>query len=87
MAFTPIPTRTPVSIGNIIITLTDRAEIEQPSGTAAGQGATFQVRVLMSDGSIETRQGNLAPHITIAQRNGLLGFLDDIRAQAITQLL
>lgn len=84
MAFTKEVVRSPVSIGDISIDLFDpdpnAIEIEQ-------KGATYNVQIRYSDGVIETRSGNLLPHITTAQRNGLQSFMASLRTQAATEFL
>lgn len=83
MAFTREVARTPVSIRDIGIELTDLLQADDTHDYAA----RFSVQVVMSDGSIQVRQGNLLPHITTAQRNGLLSFMQSLQTQVETELL
>jgi hypothetical protein len=84
MAFTSEPTRTPQEIGNIVVILKDAvASGEQP----AYQSAHFDVKIILSDGTVITRRGNLVPHITPAVRQALMDFMSDLRTQAEEQIL
>ena len=84
MAFDLEPTRTPVSIGNIVVLLKDAvASGEQP----ASKSAHFEVKVLLSDGTTIQRRGDLVPHITPQQVQGLINFMNDLRVQAAAQIL
>ena len=84
MAFELEPTRTPVSIGNIVVMLKDAvAQGEQP----ASKSAHFEVKVLLSDGTMIQRRGDLVPHLTPQQVQGLINFMNDLRAQAQQQIL
>jgi hypothetical protein len=96
MAFNRAVIRTPVSIGRMVIRLTDVPEtsetVDGPDGPetvteAAWQSAQFELVVEYDDGTTERRAGNLAPHITTAQRDALMQFLSNLRAQAETQIL
>jgi hypothetical protein len=84
VAFQQEPTRTPVGIGNIVVHLKDAAATEEQ---AAYQSAHFEVKVVLSDGTIVHRTGDLAPHITPAQRQGLMDFMAALRAQAEEEIL
>lgn len=87
MAFTAPGARTPTSIGRLTVILTDRAAVgEEP----ASQTATYQLTVLDQNGQhirFGGDTGNLVPHITAAQRNALIAFMADLRAQAEQQIL
>lgn len=85
MAFDPEPSRVPAAIGGIVVTLKDvPATAENPLIRAA----YFQVDVLGADGKRMTQlTGNLVPHLTQAQVNGLLSFMADLRTQAEAQIL
>jgi len=83
MAFIQEPTKTPESIGNIVVFLRDGFDNQ---GTPF-QGAKFDVAVMMSDGSEVRRRGDLAPHITPAQRQALMDFMMALRAQAEDEIL
>lgn len=83
MAFEQEPTRGPAGIGELIIVLKDSFDEEgQPY-----QSASFRIGVVMSDGSVVLRRGDLVPHITPAQRQGLLDFVANLRVQADTQIV
>lgn len=84
MAFQIEPTRVPVEIGNIVVILKDAVETgEEP----AYQSAHFDVKILLSDGTVVTRRGDLIPHITVAQRQALMAFMNDLRTQAVQEIL
>ncbi len=84
MAFTQESTKTPASIGNVVVTLKD--SLDDGEG-APYQAAYYDVRIVMSDGSEVVRRGNLVPHITTAQRNALMDFMDALRVQAEGEFL
>jgi len=84
MAFDAEPTRTPTSIGNIIITLKDAVS---PPSASPYQAAYFDIQIVFSDGTYITRTGDLVPHITPAQRQGLIDFMDSLRTQAESEVL
>lgn len=46
------------------------------------QGVRFNIQVERSDGSIEVRSGNLAPHLTNAEITGLQTLMNRIRTKA-----
>lgn len=82
MAFPQEPVRTPHSISDIDVTL------HSPDPTGPEQaGATFVVRVRLSDGSMREIKGNLVPHLTQQQINGLLSFMADMRIKANAEIL
>jgi len=85
MAFGREPTVTATGIGNIVIELSDLI-LTDGSGDHKYLG-TYNVKVLRSDGSEVTRSGNLLPHLTTAQRNGLQSFMQALRTQAEEELL
>ena len=93
MAFPRETARTAASIRDISIEL---ADILSPGFDLNENGievpreryrATFNVQIVMSDGSVVVRRGNLVPHTTTAQRNALVAFVQSLRAQAEAQLL
>lgn len=84
MAFEQEPTRTPTGIGNVIVTLKDAVATGE---TEAYQSAAYQIQVALSDGTVTMRRGNLQPYLTHAQITGLLAFMDDLRAQAASEIL
>jgi hypothetical protein len=85
MAFGRESTVTATGIGGIVIELSDLI-LTDGSGDHKYLG-TYAVKVQRSDGSEVVRSGNLLPHLTTAQRNGLLSFMADLRAQAEAQIL
>lgn len=82
MAFIEESGRTPVSVDAIAVILKDAFGESGPY-----QSAHYSVRILFSDGSSAVRKGNLVPHITVDQRNALMGFLDSLRTQAEGEFL
>lgn len=82
MAFDPAASRTPNAIGDMEITLFT------PGANSPHQaGANYRLKVHYSDGSVVERSGNLVPHLTQQQINGLLAFMSDLRTQANNQIL
>jgi len=88
MAFELEPVRTPNDIGAIVITLKD-AFMTDESGSAVVpyQSASYQITVVLDDGSNTMRRGNLIPHITPAERQALMDFMDALRVRAAEQIL
>ena len=87
MAFIVEGTDTPTSIGTIVVILKDAVDGGE-DGNEAYQSAHFQVAVLNQNGErMETRKGNLVPHITTAQKNALMSFMASLRTQAENQIL
>ena len=84
MAFIPEPTRTSQEIGNIAIVLKDAVAT---TDQAAYQSAHFDVKIVLSDGTVITRRGDLVPHITPVQRTALMDFMDGLRLQAEQEIL
>ena len=83
MAFTEELAVTAVSISEMAVILkTDPADPDGPQ-----ESAHFRVSVVRSDGSIKQVKGDLVPHITVAQRSGLLDFMAALRTQAETEIL
>lgn len=83
--------RTPTSIGAIKITL-----IEIPNSLNADgelvtyRGADYHLEVRDQNGhlmSVPHDSGDLLPHLTPAQKTGLLQFIADLRTKAKTELL
>ena len=83
----PLPqaaTRTPESIEDLSITLTDYiATDEEP----AHQTADYSVQVRYDDGEIKVLTGDLVPHLSSAQRTALMGFMDTLRVKAEEEIL
>lgn len=76
MAFTPEKPRIPVAIGDIAVVLTDHDGVETDE-------ANYEVQILQADGSIfRLATGNLVPHLTTEQINGLKAFMADMRTLA-----
>ena len=88
MAFNQESADTPTSIGIIIVTLKDAITGGGETGDDPYQSAGFRVEILDQNGSrMAMRNGNLAPHITPAQRTALMDFMDSLRVQAAAQIL
>ena len=83
----PLPqaeTRIPEAIEDISIVLTDYvATLDE----VAHQTAHYNVQVKYSDGSIKVMLGNLVPHLTQAQIDGLMGFMDELRTKAESEII
>lgn len=76
MAFDPVSTRTPTSIGELEIVL-------RTNPATGEQSASYQFDVLDQDGKIIRRyNGDLVPHITQGQIAALLDFMADLRTLA-----
>lgn len=88
MAFVPEPTRTPMEIGDIRVSLVDAVARDGTTRMEpAYQAAYFDVRIILSDGTAISRSGDLVPHITPAQRSALMDFMAGLRVQAEEQIL
>lgn len=86
MAFGTEPTVTPAAIGRIVIRL--KSEPSPNEGEPDVKSARFQVDVLDADGRlIVTREGDLVPHISTADRDALIDFVNRMRAKAIEEIL
>lgn len=82
MTFPTQPIRTPVAIGDIIV------ELQQPNPDGGGQSRAFYtVQVIHSDGTRHTLTGDLVPHLTQAQIDGLLAFMASMRVKAVDEIL
>lgn len=81
MAFSEEPTRTPNAIGAIDI----KIHTTGPSG--AGGAVDYSVKIVFSDGSVVVRSGDLLPHLSQAQINGLISFMNDMRTKAESEFL
>jgi len=82
MAFQPQPTITSTGIGKMVVILkTD------PDDEYVQQSAHYQIEIERSDGSRKSLRGDLVPHITAAQRQGLMDFMASLRTQAEEQIL
>ena len=81
MAFEREQSIIPTSIGDISVTLTDIAD-------PTAQSAHFEVQVLAGNGCLmRLLRGDLVPHITAQQRQGLIDLMNDLRAQAESEIL
>jgi len=96
MAFDRAQTRTPQTIGRMVIRLTDvpasNVTVDVPGGTEtitenAWQSAQYELIVKYDDGTEERRAGDLVLHITTAQRDALMQFMENLRTQAEAQIL
>jgi len=85
MTFTKEPTRVPVAIGNIVITLKDTVVHELDN--VPYKAVYYDVEIFMDDGSRVTRHGDLQPHLTTEQKQALLNFVEDMRTKAETEFL
>ncbi len=82
MAFSREAARVPVAIAGISVQLYS----PDPTGYEVA-AASYSVQVRYNDGTISVLTGDLVPHLTPAQVNGLLAFLADMRAKAIAEIL
>lgn len=83
MAFTPETTAIPESIRNFHLTF---RSVKNEDGSISKYGDFF-IEVVMSDGTVRGRDGNLLPHITAQQTQQISAFLDQLRTQAEAQIL
>ena len=82
MAFAAEEPRTPDTIGDISITVTDFVDPEKLGDIE------YSIQILQSTGSIfRVATGNLGPHLTQGQIDALIGFMATIRTQAENELL
>lgn len=51
-------------------------------GNDGSQTARYNTQVLRSDGTIAVRTGNLVPHLTNAEVNGLIALMNRVRTKA-----
>lgn len=82
MAFPEQATSTPAAIADISIQLYS----PDPLGTDIA-GASYSVQVRYSDNSMRVVTGDLVPHLSQAQINGLLSFMADMRVKAVAEIL
>jgi len=75
------PARNIVAIADIEIRFFDPSP-DNLEGSA--QSSTYLVQLRMSDGSLEIQSGNLLPHLTNAEINGLKALLLRLRQKANT---
>jgi hypothetical protein len=82
----PLPqaeTRTPDTIEDFSITLTDYIATDEP----AHQSADYSVQVKYDNGDIKVMTGDLVPHLSSGQITALMGFMDDMRTKAEEEIL
>jgi hypothetical protein len=89
MAFELEPTRTPESLGTMIYTLKDVPEgIDENGNPVPGyRAAYFQIEIILSDGTVVKRNGNLVPHLLSGELQGLLSLADALRGRGETDIL
>ena len=88
MVFDPATDPTPTEIGSFIVHLKDMTTGGGADGDEPYQAAVFELQVLDQFGQvIQTYNGDLVPHLTQQQIDGLIGFMSDLRAQASLQIL
>lgn len=74
--FEPEQPKTPSAIGDIAVVITDHDGMETDE-------VNYEVQILQSDGSIfKVASGDLVPHLTSQQINGLQTFMAGMRALA-----
>lgn len=73
---------TPGRVSRLSITL-----VRQTAPEESFYRATYDIDVLMSDGSIKPSHGDLINHITAAERAALINFIDTLQARAEAQIL
>jgi len=77
MAFEAEQPKAADSVGDIAVIITDYSDSE-----IAGS-ATYEVQILQADGSMfRLATGDLSPHLSAAQINGLKALMADIRTKA-----
>jgi len=82
MAFELEATRTATGILDLMVTMNDVV-----SEDVQYQAISLQYNVEMNTGEIVHRRVNLVPHITTAQRNGLIAFMAAVRTLLETEVL
>ena len=70
------------SVEDIEIVLFDPGPLEKAREGGQPQGAQYSVQVLMSDGNMDVRQGNLIPHLTKAEVDQLVAIVTRLRGKA-----
>lgn len=83
MSLPKAETRTPDTIEDISITLTDYIATDEP----ARQAAEYSAQVRYDNDEIKVLTGDLVPHLTPAQITALMGFMDDLRTKAEAEIL
>jgi len=82
MAFPKEAVRIPIAVSDISIQLYS----PDPTGNESPH-AEYSVQVRHSDNSLRVVAGDLVPHLSQAQINGLLSFLADMRVKANNEIL
>jgi len=82
MAFAKELTRTPERIAAIEVCLYS----PDPLGVEVS-GANYSAQVVYSTGEVRALTGNLVPHLTTAQINSLVAFMQVIRTKAESEIL
>lgn len=82
MSFEKEPIRTPAAIADLEV----RLYSPDPLGTEQA-GAFFSVQVRYNDGSMRVLTGDLLPHISAQRKTSLNQFMNDLRQQAIAEIL
>ena len=77
MADSPLPPRTiPAEVG------VRNVEVILQLAPEGAQSAAYRIQVALIDGEIDTRIGNLAPHLTNAEIAGLQTLMNRIKTKA-----
>lgn len=82
MAFTREATRTAAAVEVVSCTF-----VSPNPSSGASMSASFTVIIKFSDGSSETRNGDLLPHLTPAQTTTVTAFVASLRTKAIAEFL
>ena len=80
MAFTPEPTRGPQEIYSLAVIAKYESELPVPH-------IVYQVEILMTDGSIVKRSGELRPHLTQGQVDTIETFLSNMVGKATAEMV
>lgn len=78
MAFAQEQTRAAVAIQGISVELL---------ALETSAAASYRVEILMSDGTVVVRTGDLLPHLTPARVTSLNTFMADLRTKAVDEFL
>ena len=82
MAFNKAPSAVPVAIADLSIEILSPDPIGSESASAS-----YSVQVKHTDGSLKVLTGDLSPHLTTAQINGLLALMAALRVKAVAEIL
>lgn len=84
MAFETGENKIATTIGPVVLTIEDGINREG----VPFQAARFGIKVYDQNGEhMETKSGNLIPHLTTPQKNGALQLLTDIRTKAEAEII